>query len=335
MAPMKTISIAGGGLAGLTLGLALRRRGVPVVLREAGSYPRHRVCGEFLNGAGRDVLALLGGEDVLARARPQTSTAWFFRERHIYDAKLPAPAWGISRFTLDDTLQRAFVAAGGELREHSRQAAEAGPGRVWCGGRIPGRSPWIGLKCHVPGLPLGADLEMHLAKNGYVGLTRVEDDTVNICGLFRRDSSLRTLPDYLRKGGLAELAGRVEAGRPDPGSKAAVAGFSTGWQNPRPGLLTVGDACGMIPPFTGNGMSMACEGAWEASEPLADFASGRIDWDLACHEVGRRQRARFATRLRLGQFLHPFLTAPAGQSLLAAMSRLRLLPFGPVFHLLR
>lgn len=335
MAPMKTISIAGGGLAGLTLGLALRRRGVPVVLREAGSYPRHRVCGEFLNGAGREVLAALGAEDLLARARRQTSTAWFHQGRPIYEAELPAPAWGISRFALDDALQRRFVAAGGELQEHSRQAPEANPGHVWCGGRIPGRSPWIGLKCHVPGLPLAADLEMHLAKNGYVGLTRVEDNTVNVCGLFRRDSSLRTLPDYLRKGGLSALAERIEAGCPDPASNAAVAGFSTGWQESRPGLLTVGDACGMIPPFTGNGMSMACEAAWEAGEPLADYAAARKDWDAACSEVRRRQHRRFASRLRWGQLLHPFLVAPVGQALLAVVSRFRLLPFGPVFHLLR
>jgi len=43
---MKRVQIVGGGLAGLTLGLRLRQFGVPVDLYEAGSYPRHRVCGE-------------------------------------------------------------------------------------------------------------------------------------------------------------------------------------------------------------------------------------------------------------------------------------------------
>ena len=42
---MKTIRIAGGGLAGLSLGIALRLRQVPVVVHEALHYPRHRVCG--------------------------------------------------------------------------------------------------------------------------------------------------------------------------------------------------------------------------------------------------------------------------------------------------
>ncbi|MFZ9874958.1 MAG: NAD(P)-binding protein, partial [Candidatus Methylacidiphilales bacterium] len=47
---MKTVEIVGGGLAGLTLGLCLRQKGVPVDLFEAGTYPRHRVCGEYLSG---------------------------------------------------------------------------------------------------------------------------------------------------------------------------------------------------------------------------------------------------------------------------------------------
>ena len=39
----RTVTIIGGGLAGLTLGLALRQRDVPVTVCEAGTYPRHRV----------------------------------------------------------------------------------------------------------------------------------------------------------------------------------------------------------------------------------------------------------------------------------------------------
>ena len=49
-AQLAPIEIIGGGLAGLSLGLALRRGGVPVTLHEAGEYPRHRVCGEFITG---------------------------------------------------------------------------------------------------------------------------------------------------------------------------------------------------------------------------------------------------------------------------------------------
>ena len=60
MAALKPITIVGGGLAGLTLGIGLRQQGVPVTVWEAGQYPRHRVCGEFISGCGQNVLARLG-----------------------------------------------------------------------------------------------------------------------------------------------------------------------------------------------------------------------------------------------------------------------------------
>ena len=56
MTLLKPITIVGGGLAGLTLGIGLRQRGVPVKILEAGSYPRQRVCGEFISGNGQAVL---------------------------------------------------------------------------------------------------------------------------------------------------------------------------------------------------------------------------------------------------------------------------------------
>jgi flavin-dependent dehydrogenase len=336
MQTLTPLTIAGGGLAGLALGIALRRHDVPVVVHEAGSYPRHRVCGEFLSGRGERVLEWLGVADVLDDARPQKTTAWFYRGRQIYSAELPHPAKGISRFALDAALRSRLEELGGVVHERSRLRPEAGEGRVWCGGRIPAKGDWIGLKCHVSGLPLAADLEMHLGANGYVGLARVENDQVNVCGLFRCETSLRgRLPEYLQRGGLSELAARLDGAGPDEASCVAVAGFRPGWQRELPGVLAVGDACGMIPPFAGNGMSMAFEAAWEASGPLVEFAAGREEWGRTCAVVRQRLRGRFSRRLLGARILHPCLTDRAGQALLAAMSRLRLVPFGSAFRLLR
>ena len=50
MTAVQSITIVGGGLAGLSLGIALCNRGVRTHIVEAGAYPRHRVCGEFLTG---------------------------------------------------------------------------------------------------------------------------------------------------------------------------------------------------------------------------------------------------------------------------------------------
>src|SRR5579883_1488023 len=76
------ITIVGGGLAGLTLGIGLRQRGVPVTVWEAGHYPRHRVCGEFISGRGQETLARLGLREKLEQAGVISArTAAFFSVR--------------------------------------------------------------------------------------------------------------------------------------------------------------------------------------------------------------------------------------------------------------
>src|ERR1700682_2744623 len=78
MAAPKPITIIRGGLAGLTLGIGLRQLKVPVTIWEAGHYPRHRVCGEFISGGGQETLKKLGLSESLFRsgARPAETAAF-------------------------------------------------------------------------------------------------------------------------------------------------------------------------------------------------------------------------------------------------------------------
>src|SRR5580693_8216081 len=77
MSPRKPITIVGGGLAGLALGIGLRQRDVPATIWEAGHYPRHRVCGEFISGHGQAVLVPWGkvGSRCQEASGPTTSAS--------------------------------------------------------------------------------------------------------------------------------------------------------------------------------------------------------------------------------------------------------------------
>jgi flavin-dependent dehydrogenase len=328
----KLVNIGGGGLAGLSLGIALRQTGGPVILHEAGVYPRHRVCGEFISGASPAVLETLGIADLVQDASRHFSSAWYFRERKIYTTRLPS-ALGISRFTLDERLATRFRELDGILKEGSRLQEKPGAGIVWCAGRKPVKGPWIGLKCHVSGLDLSADLEMHLATNGYVGLAKIADGKVNVCGLFRRQPKLagrgtETLERYLHAGGLERIAGRIFSAKVDEGSFLGVAGFCLGRQSTRcDATLTLGDAWGMIPPFTGNGMSMAFESAAIALEPLRGWQRGRETWEQVLSRIQSRLAEQFARRMFWARLMHPFLTTAAGQAFFTLVSRSGLLPF--------
>ena len=336
----KEITIVGGGLAGLSLAVALRKRGVPVTVLEAGHYPRHRVCGEFISGVSGETLEALGIRDLFDDVRLHRSLCWNEEGRVMHRDTLPEPALGVSRFVLDERLRQRVDELGGTVNTHVRGKPVPADGRVWAAGRRPKPGPWIGLKAHVRGLPMSADLEMHAGRNGYAGMAGVEDDWVNVCGLFRLDRSLPStgpdlLPAYLEAGGNRHIAQQLRRAEWRPDSFCAVAGFELGRQDVVPGLLCVGDAESMIPPFTGNGMSMAFQAAEIACDPLVSWANGEVAWQLAANEIRTQLARRFRRRLAVARVLHRVLFDASGRSLLHALSTSGLLPFRPMFSLVR
>lgn len=335
------VEIIGGGLAGLSLGLALRQAGVPVTLIEAGGYPRHRVCGEFITGLETGTIARLGLAPFLAGATPHREVAWFLHDRPLRRQTLAHPALALSRHALDQSLASAFTAAGGNLRTHTRaDVRPAPPGRVFATGRRPARPEWIGLKCHARNLPLDAELELHLGDHAYVGLCAVEDGCINVSGLFRQRTDLdqtvareTALPAYLRATGLHALTARLAAADIDPASFSAVAGLGFSKPSTAPDRLVIGDTYAMIPPFTGHGMAMAFQSAEQALDPLLAWSRDEVSWTDTLRIVHHRLRSLFRLRLASARALHPFLFNPVGQRWLATAGRLRLLPMEPLYRL--
>lgn len=328
------VTIAGGGLAGLSLGIALRLRGVNVTIHEASVYPRHRVCGEFLSGITDEALERLGIRNALNTAVPLTTACWSNGTKIL--GEMTVSGRGISRWKLDDLLQRQFTALGGNLVTKSR--IQPAPGVIWAAGRPKNPSEWLGLKCHFRDLPLTHDLEMMLGTSGYVGLARIEDGMVNVCGLFKRQqiSGARgheLLIAYLRAGGLLSLVERLESSAAIEESFTGVAGFTFGNSGEIP--FSIGDAACIIPPFTGNGMSMALESSDYALQSVLNYADRSCSWDEASRTSSQKQKQQFRRRMAVASLIHPLLTSCAGLGVVRYLASAGLLPYKTLHHLLR
>jgi 2-polyprenyl-6-methoxyphenol hydroxylase-like FAD-dependent oxidoreductase len=322
MSSLKPITIVGGGLAGLTLGIGLRQRGIPVTVWEAGGYPRHRVCGEFINGRGQEVLVRLGlWEPFLKAGAIMGQDAAFFQGDRASPARpVNPPALCLSRFTIDALLAGQLRACGGKLREHMRWPGEcADEGVVRANGRrtrpVAKGWRWFGLKAHVRGVDLAAALEMHVLDDGYVGLCRLPGEKVNACGLFRRRSRAGSPSapwrELLSGPPGSALRERLAGAEFDVNSFCSVAGLTL-----RPGRASmhaeccIGDALTMIPPVTGNGMSMALEAAGIALEPLSAWSRGELDWSRARQALAHACDRAFASRLAWARRLQWLMLAP-------------------------
>ena len=223
------VIVIGAGIGGACAALALARRGANVALVEAGEFPRHKVCGEFLSPEIRPVLQRLGALDAVREAGPLTVD-----RAHILvgsgkalELPLDPPGWALSRYRLDELLWQlaqsrgircmdhspaldlnrtksgfSIVAAGRELRSrliigaHGRR-----PLRSHSGSPILKSSPrFVGFKTHFRDAAIEPGVvELHLWEGGYCGALQVEDGLTNVCLLasyeFMRES--RSTPDLL------------------------------------------------------------------------------------------------------------------------------------------
>ena len=343
MASTRPITIVGGGLAGLTLGIGLRQRNVPAAVWEAGDYPRHRVCGEFISGNGPAVLERLGLRPLLENAGAITlhSAAFISGPDSSPVRQLPSAALGLSRHRMDAALAKEFQRLGGELHTGSRWLGVPPSGSpnqpsgqpppeaiVHATGRRAQPTEngwrWFGLKAHAANVNLAADLEMHVSANHYVGVNRINNGEVNICGLFRERTGQAPATGFDRLRGKpgTPLQERLASARFDEDSLCSVAGLSL---KPRRAAgkteCCIGDSITMIPPVTGNGMSMAFESAELAIAPLTCYSRGETNWTETRDAIARACDAAFAERLvwapRLQSLMFsPLLRPPLGKFLL-------------------
>ncbi len=316
------VAIAGAGPAGSTLAALLARRGYSVALIDRDTFPRDKLCGEFLSYDAMPIVDALGLRDELdAHAAPEITHCRIVGRHRSYAFDFPHPARGVSRMLLDDALFRRAVAAG--TRAITGTASEVTrDGVTFDGGTIRARvvaGAWgrwgrfdqqlgrafvrdrshrnFGFKRHYRKSEASVGtIELYSFRRGYLGVSDVEGGITNICGLVhadrlqglkgRWDAFIETI--RAEEGPLEELYARHTPAQEGFLSSEPVIFRSR--SAVEEGIFMIGDASGVIDPLTGNGMAMALQSALVAAPFIA-----------AVLENGDRQRSEDAYRDRHAQ----------------------------------
>jgi len=147
---------------------------------------------------------------------------------------------------------------------------------------------------------------------------------VNVCGLFRvrpeMHLSATTAKALIRGQPATSLGVRLETAQWQEDSFCSVAGLALAPQRAQgSGECRLGDALTMIPPVTGNGMSMAFEAAELAVGPLSAYAEGKKDWDQTRSVIAQPCDAAFGRRLFWARLLQALMFSRALKSRVGVM----------------
>jgi flavin-dependent dehydrogenase len=335
------ILIAGGGLAGLTAAIHLLKSGFPVTIIEKNTYPQHKVCGEYISNEVLPYLEWLGL--AIHSAAPsriqnfQISTV----EGKCLNAALPLGGFGISRYVLDALLYKHALAIGCRFihetvtditfREDEFQVSlgnkQVMPARIVIGAYgkrdaldqklsrdfIQKKSPWLAIKAHYEG-PFPDDLvALHNFEGGYCGVSKVEDNRINICYLvdyasFKRYKSIPEhrmqvlyKNEHLRK--IFENS-RMLFDQPLVISQISFDPKKAVSQH----VLMIGDTAGLIHPLCGNGMAMAIHSAKLCAESVISYLEGKTNSRKKMEvQYERSWKRNFNKRLSTGKIISRIL----------------------------
>lgn len=341
---MKTkpdVIIIGGGLAGLTAAIHLSKKGLKVILIEKSEYPRHKVCGEYISN---EVLPYLLWLDIdILQSNPQQISFFEFTTQNgkIAQTKLPLGGFGISRYMLDTILYEKALSNGciilketvTDISFENDEFSVTTSSQIFHSKLVLGafgkrsnvdqflerdfiskKSPWLAVKAHYSGISPNNQVALHNFNGGYCGVSKVENDIINICYLadYTSFKKYKNIEEY-QKNVLyknKQLKSVFENSTLLFDKPLTISQISFDKKRPvEDHVLMIGDAAGLIHPMCGNGMAMAIHSAKIASELILEYHTGTISSRAILEKKYAAQwQKNFGRRLAMGRILASVLT---------------------------
>lgn len=328
--------IVGGGLAGLSAAIHLSKNAVKVLVIEKNSYPKHKVCGEYISNEVLPYLHYLNIDVFELGAQKIDAFELSTPKNKLINAKLPLGGFGISRFTLDKTMAEKAVKQGVTILQDSvvdiqfdkdtftvttknnavfhtkivlgaygkRAALDVTLNRHF----IKQKSPFLAVKMHVKGDFPNNKVALHNFDGGYCGVSKVENNTINLCYItdFEAFKKYKDINDFQKEVVFKNtyLKTIFENTTPVFETPLTISQISFSQKNPVENhIIMCGDTAGMIHPLCGNGMSMAIRSAQMASDLIIDYLQGKIKTRLELEKKYQKTwNKAFRSRLKVGHW---------------------------------
>ena len=340
------IAIIGGGLAGLASAIELKRKGHSVILFEKNKYPFHKVCGEYVSMEARSYLNYLGlpleklSLPIISQLKISTP------QGIVFNNQLKKGGIGISRFLLDHLLSQSAEKEGVIIKQntsvntvrfkdgtHTIQTKKnIFNAKITIGAygkrskldmtlnrkfnQSPSRSKnFVGIKYHIKANLNEKLIGLHLFKNGYCGISKVEgedkfcmcylslSENLNECGsieameqqILSKNPYLKKYLNYERINDSPLTIAKIYFGK-----KSVIEDH----------IFMLGDSAGLIAPLSGNGMSMAMHSAHYFSSLADDFLRGKFSRSILENKYRRWWNKQFHAQLKMGKLLQYLFYQP-------------------------
>ncbi len=343
------IVIIGGGLAGLTSAIDLIQQGIEVTLIEKEEYPKHKVCGEYISNEVLPYLKQLNLNICDLKPINITNFQISTSSGNLVKSELPLGGFGVSRHALDNFLWEEAKRLGVKLITDQvtdvfyeedtfgittatngtftsdfvigAYGKRSGLDRTLKRGFSNKKSPWLAVKAHYKARIQEDTVALHNFKGGYCGISKVEDEKVNVCYMVNYDS-------FKRFKNIEKF--QEEVMYKNPNLKQFFENATMTFEKPitisqinfeykKPvvnHIFMCGDAAGLIHPLCGNGMAMAIQSGQIVSKLISKYYHGmeksRDELELMYAKAWKKQ---FGLRLKTGRVLQGILLNPILQNI--------------------
>ncbi|MBE9462507.1 NAD(P)/FAD-dependent oxidoreductase [Dyadobacter subterraneus] len=335
-------AIIGGGLAGLCLAIQLADQGIKVVLFERNEYPFHKVCGEYISMESWDFLMRLG-LPLDTYDLPIIDSLGISSEKgFMLNQTLEMGGFGISRYSLDNylyqlaidkkvtILQSCKVTAVNQISTEF-QEIDTNQGKfratIICGSygkytpsfiqkndnylirEDKSGTNYIGVKYHIKSDLASNRIELHNFKDGYCGISKVDQDWHCLCylttakNLQNNNKDIKKMEEHVlfKNPFLKNYFTKSEFIHSNPLVISNIQ-FNKK-QTDVVNIFLLGDAAGSITPLCGNGMSMGMRASKLLAVELIKYFENKSSLEEVTSAYKKSWNEALNTRIRAGYYL--------------------------------